>query len=305
MRIERVPRLMLIGYLLMGAAEGGVASQATRTPPAADARLTGLDRFYFRRITAAELRPAVRPYLPDSAASPLRTPIQVEEGDAGDKPTPAIDVRDVECTGCSASPAFFVRQCVDSAEWARTDEIRWALYWNGRRTDLWEFSALTGQTGDRFLSNYRLQTIEATGPGKLLLHVVGKMARPSGAFWVDIIEASASLEPTGIHVEGVRRAFRLFHDYEHDCGACDTVSVVAERDSSGRTFVRSVNVPSSALAPCGWDHVDDVPYELPPTAVMSTAMNCVLSRSRARSAKWGEVPGSFYMVADEAHREPK
>ncbi len=224
-------------------------------------RLRGLDRVYFQHIGSPENRSAMPPsvgaLLPEvipPANSERKTKAKQEVDDDND-----VQVRDFRLPLQRFYRKLFLRQIVVDRETSRITKLWWALYDDGRRSDVWYFSANPMESENKALSNYEIESVSVSGSDSLELRVRGMMFRPQGAFWITGKAFSFSSRGDTLALSRVRNVFGFFRDYDTE-DTPPSIDVMTERETGGRFEIRSYRaVPDGVLRHCQFrnPHVDE------------------------------------------------
>lgn len=273
---------------------GAVAQDEKPIPALSPLRLQGLDRVYFQHVGGPEDRSAVPPsvgaLLPEvilAANSEPKTTAKQEGDDENE-----VQVRDFRLPLQRSPRRLFLRQILVDRETSRVTELWWALYDEGRRSDVWYFSANRIENENKALSNYEIESASASGSDSLELRVRGMMFRPQGAFWITGKAFSFSSKGDMLALSRVRNVFGFFRDY--DTGdRPPSVDVVTERETGGRFETRSYNsVPDGILRHCQFRNPTEENWEFTWAQMESTAL-CVSQDARVRTSYRGLDEPSF------------
>jgi hypothetical protein len=251
-------------------------------------RLQGLDRVYFQHVGVPEDRSAmptsVGALLPEviqPANSQQKTAAKKEVDDAND-----VQVRDFRLQLPPSPRRLFLRQIVVDRETSRITKLWWALYDDGRRSDVWYFSADPMESGDKALSNYEIESASASGSDSLELRVRGMMFRPQGAFWITGKAFSFSSRGDMLALSRVRNVFGFFRGYDSG-DRTPSIDVVTERETGGRFETRSYDsVPNGVLRHCQFRNPLDEKWEFKWARMERTAL-CVSQETSVRTSYRG------------------
>lgn len=256
------------------------------------ARLQGLDRIYFEHLGVPG-RPVTIPakvsrFLPEaipaSSHSSSSTLISQETH---------FSIRDFPFRVKNISRGLLVRQIVVSEETARINELWWALYDDGNRSDVWYFKADPPQTESKALSNYEIESVLVSTDGRVDFQVRGEMFRPQGAWWIVGKDFSFLLHDENLMLDNVQNVFGFFRDY--DLGTVPpALSVSVEREVSGHFETREYDaVPSAVLRACRFrDPMSDVGWEFNWPKLEKVAL-CITGRVGAKQHSRGLNEPSF------------
>jgi hypothetical protein len=211
-------------------------------------RLEGLDRVYFERVrpsaASRDLLPPDTLALPDSLAT-----ITPEPRRLGVRDEIQVTVRDFRVPGAPAGHALILRQAIDGSH-PRITRLWWALYDNGRRGEVWYFTALPDRNDNKVLTNYEIEDIAGSG-ATVVSRVRGTMYRPQGVWSMVGKHFVFIVQDTVLALTRVRNVFGFF-------GSTDdgqpSVAVRAEAERGGRYEERAVAAAAaSRLRRCGFD----------------------------------------------------
>jgi hypothetical protein len=134
----------------------------------------------------------------------------------------------------------------------RISGLWWALYDNGRRSDVWYYTATPDRNDGKMLSNYHLDSISIPARDRVVFRVQGEMFRPGGAWWIVGKEFVFRDSSSYILFSRVRNAFGFFHSYDIDDNG-GVLSVSTEREINGRFETRELEPVSEKTAhACGF-----------------------------------------------------
>jgi hypothetical protein len=257
-------------------------------------RLQGLERVYFQHVGGPEnlsaMPPSVGALLPEVILADNSEPKTTakREGDDENK----VQVRDFRLPLQRSARRLFLRQIVVDPETSRITKLWWALYDDGRRSDVWYFSANPMENENKALSNYEIESASASGSDSLELRVRGIMFRPQGAFWITGKAFSFSSQGDMLELSRVRNVFGFFRDY--DTGDTPpSIEVATERETGGRFETRTYNsVPDGVLRHCQFRNPTDENWEFTWAQMESTAL-CVSREASVRTTYRGLDQPSF------------
>ncbi len=231
----------------------------TAQSPDASPRLLGLDRLYFEHLAgrgdplvvsrdvAEALPEQIQPVIPNNKKAP-----QADEDE-----TLNTEIRDFPLPLRHELGNLSLRQVIQARETSRITDLWWALYHNGRRTDVWYFRADPDRTEQKLLSNYEIDGACVLPDGNLELRVLGTMFRPQGAFWIAMKILNFQIRRDTLDLFWVQTEFFVARDYDLG-GAPSTIGVLTELEVGGRFEIRTRdNVSEKILKDCG------LPGELP------------------------------------------
>ena len=220
-------------------------------PGRASLRLQGLDRVYFSRAAAAggplSAPQTARILLPEILDKPRYVSTHPKPVD----PDGLVFIRDLEFPLGSPGHRVWIREIIDHNH-PRISKLWWALYDQGRRSDVWYFTVDPDLADGKVLSNYRLEDLSLPTKGRAIFRVQGEMDRPGGAWWIVGKEFVFHADDRAIDLVQVRNTFGFFHSYEIGDSA-GVLSVSTEREVNGRLEERSMKPVSKAKArACGF-----------------------------------------------------
>ena len=267
-------------------------------------RLQGLERVYFKHVVGPgePLVPAnpsrdgragvpvnvvpsfVVELLPEvlrsaSFSAEAKANRESQENDDGG----GIKVRDVSLPLTSSSGEVSLRQIVASGHSSeispRIDQLWWALYDDGRRSDVWYFAANTERNDHKALQNYEIDSASDSSCGGVALRIRGTMYRPQGAWWITGKTLAFSLREGALSLSRVLNDFGFFHGY--DTGdAFPPTDVVTESEMRPRFEIRTYDsVPDAVLRHCGFRDPMGNEFDW---AADEKAARCITSYSDAR-----------------------
>ena len=215
----------------------------------AQLRLEGLERLYFERIAGpggqipstiniAMLMPETLQH-PGVASTP-----QTREGLSDE-----ITVHDFELTSQSSNRQLWVREIVDQGH-PRVAQLWWVLYDGGRRSDVWNFTAIPDRTDNKILTNYCLDSVSMPRRDTVVFRVRGEMFRPGGAWWIMGNEWTFAVSESAVVLTRVCNVFSLSRGYDKG-KAPPSLSASTEREIGGRYEIRAVDsIPDKTLREC-------------------------------------------------------
>jgi hypothetical protein len=167
-----------------------------------------------------------------------------------------------------------LRQVVDHSH-PRISELWWALYHDGRRGEVWYFSAQPHRNDNKVLANYAIEDITRVG-ATVVFRVRGEMFRPHGSFSLVGKELIFSVRDSVLVLSRVRNVFGFFGSADRGDGR-PSVAVRAEEERDGRFEERgSGNPPAALLRRCGFSDPDTDRWRYSWTA-LERAAACVTS----------------------------
>jgi len=226
-----------------------MVSQAMVSQAGAQVRLEGLNRLYFEHIVGlGDERAASQPSqdVPSLIPAHLAKPEFATRVSQSTERDDQLLVRDFELPIRSSKHRIWIRE-VSDINHPRISELWWALYDDGRRTDVWYFTANPNKTDRKMLSNYLLNSVSMASNEFVILRVQGEMFRPMGAWWIVGKEFAFKASTQRITLENVRNVFGFFHSYDKD-GTGGVLIVKTERELKGRYQVREINPVSDDSA---------------------------------------------------------
>jgi hypothetical protein len=252
------------------------------------ARFQGLARLYFEEVETVPSQ-LIR-FLPEArSATGSRLKTKVVEGEL----ETYIEVHDFLLPLRGKPRKLSLRQIVASPETSRITEVWWALYDEGKRTDVWHFMADPTRTENKALSNYEIESVRASGGDVVELQVRATMFRPQGAWWITGKVLSFSVQDNHLVLFRVRNAFGFFQDY--DLGdSVPPIDVSIEHEAGGRFEILSCDsVPEELLRKCGFrDPLLDDDWVFNWARMESTAL-CVIRKAKVRASSCDFETPSF------------
>lgn len=231
-------------------------------------RLDGLERVYFERVggPAPQREPPGPALLPDTLGA-----------DLGDLPEETA-VRDFRLPPVFRG-ALVLRQVIDHSH-PRISQLWWALYDNGRRSDVWYFTALPERNDDKVLANYEIESITQVG-ATIEFRIRGTMFRPQGAYSLVGKAFVFSIGDSALVLSRVRNVFGFFGS---DGDGGPSVGVRAELERAGRFEERAASTaPAALLRRCGFRDPDTDEWRFS-WAALNQAATCVTAgRSASRT----------------------
>lgn len=229
----------LVGLLL--------AIQVSFTTPLL--RFEGLERVYFEHVgmPGAPLAspPAVTSLLPKTVQSSLLGRQAIESPMLSDE----VTVRDFRLSSGRWKRDLWLRQVVDRRH-PRITDLWWALYDDGRRSDVWYFRADPARNENKLLTNYEIEDVSTTDNNAIVFRIRGEMFRPAGAWWVVGKVFTLSMTDNGLVLSRVRNVFGFFRDYDRG-DTPGSIGVLTERELDERFEVRAfTEVPEDLLRRC-------------------------------------------------------
>ena len=224
------------------------------SPAAARVRLEGLDRLYFERVVglggqlpAAKPNQDVASLIPDVLAKP-----EFASGTSAAVESDAeLLVRDFALPLRSVKHQVWIREVLDVSN-PRISELWWALYDDGRRSDVWYFEASPVRADGKALSNYRLDSLSTPDKSRAVFRVQGQMFRPGGAWWIVGKEFVFRTSASAVTFAHVRNTFGYFHSYDTDSSG-GVLSVSTENEVNGRFEAREIDpVSEDSAGVCGF-----------------------------------------------------
>ena len=224
------------------------------------ARLQGLDRLYFEHVGVpggpVTIPTGVSRFLPEAM------PVNSHANSSTLSHETHSSVRDFPLPIKNIPRGLLVRQIVVSQETARINELWWALYDDGHRSDVWYFRADPTRTESKALSNYEIESVLVSTDGRVDFKVKGEMFRPQGAWWIVGKDFNFLLHDENLMLDNVQNVFGFFQDY--DLGTVPpALTVSVEREVSGHFETWEYDsVPSAVLQACRFrDPMSDVGWE--------------------------------------------
>ena len=265
-----------------------LAVLATQTSAATSGtRFQGLDRLYFEKVERVPSQ-LVR-FLPEARReNGSRTKTKIMEGEL----ETYVEVHDFLLPLRGEPRKLSLREIVARPETSRITEVWWALYDEGKRTDVWYFKADPIRTENKALSNYEIESVRASG-GVVELQVRGMMFRPQGAWWVTGKILSFSVQDNHLVLFRVRNAFGFFQDY--DLGeSVPPIHVSIEHEVGERFEILSCDsVPEELLRKCGFrDPLLDDDWVFSWARMENTAL-CVIRKAKVRASSRDFETSSF------------
>jgi hypothetical protein len=247
--------------------------------------IVGLERLYFTSTNdfgdGAFHAEEVRRLLPGKLPPQRRAPA------VG---TPEVSVRDFVLP-LKGPREVVLRDVHDTSQ--RLAAQWWCLYDEGRREGCWFFAPAPVRTEGKLLADYRVESVSAPSPDRLVIHTTGAMVRPHGAFWLqgkDLVFTVSQRQMRLDHVVG-----RYFFSRGYAVGSNEgPLSVSTEKTSDGQRLVtRAVDdVPAEAARRCGFRDLDG---EGPPirSADLERIALCITAGPEAATVERGRSEPSF------------
>ncbi|HET6177304.1 MAG TPA: hypothetical protein VFE61_10245 [Candidatus Sulfotelmatobacter sp.] len=188
---------------------------------------------------------------------------------------------------------LFLRQIITNQESARINELWWALYDDGMRSDVWYFKADPRRTDGKALSNYQLEEVLKSGQNSVALRVHGEMFRPQGAWWIVGKMFGFSLADRNVGLTRVQNSFGFFQDY--DIGTSPAgINVSTEHEVNEELETHTYeSVPDRVLSACGFrDPQSDAGWEFNWLVFERVAL-CVTAKPDARPSRRKRDQPSF------------
>lgn len=174
--------------------------------------------------------------LPEKTQSPI-TSKNPQSGSHEDD-TPDTKVRDFSLPLQQGLGRLFLRQVIQGSETSRIADLWWALYVNGRRSDVWYFRADPDRTENKRLCNYEIHEVGVLPDGSLKLRVLGTMYRPQGAWELTMKIIHFHIRGNALDLSRVRTEFYIARGY--DLGeAPPQTGVLTEPEVDGRFEIRT------------------------------------------------------------------
>jgi len=268
-------------------------------------RLQGLDRVYFKHVVgpgaplvaaspSRDGRPGVAvnvvpsfvvellPEVVQSANFTVKAKANPENQDDDDEG--GIEVRDVRLPPKGWTREAFFRQIVASGLSSgispRINQLWWALYDNGRRSDVWYF-AMDPERDRKTLSNYEIDSALSSTNGDLELRVCGSMFRPQGAWWITGKTFRFSLRDDSLLLFRVVNNFGFFHGYDIGDRVVG-IDITTETEMPEYFETRTYDsVPNAILRRCGFRDPMGNEFDW---AADEKAARCVTKNRRARTS---------------------
>jgi hypothetical protein len=235
--------------------------------------LVGLDRLYFTSTTdfgdGAFHAEDVRRLLPGRLPSrPRAAPVGTPEVSVGDFVLPLKGPREV-----------VLRDVHDTSQ--RLAAQWWCLYDEGRREGCWFFAPAPVRTEGKLLADYRVESVSAPTPDRLVIRTTGAMVRPQGAFLLqgkDLVFTVSRRQMRLDHVVG-RYTFARAYAVGGNEGP---LSVSTETTADGQRLVtRAVaGVSAESTSRCGFRDQDSEEKPLT-SAELERAALCITTRPEA------------------------
>jgi hypothetical protein len=276
--------------MLLVIASALLTGRGAATVPAA--RLQGLDRLYFEHVGVpgepVTIPTRVSRFLPEAIPANSHS-----NSSTLMSPETHSSIRDFPLPVKNIPRGLLVRQIVVSEETARINELWWALYDDGNRSDVWYFRADPTRTESKALSNYEIESVLVSTDGRVDFKVKGEMFRPQGAWWIVGKDFNFLLHDENLMLDNVQNVFGFFRDY--DLGTVPpALSVSVEREVNGRFETREYNaVPSAVLRACRFrDPMSDVGWEFNWLKLEKVAL-CITGRIGTKQHSRGLNEPSF------------
>jgi hypothetical protein len=234
----------------------GLSMLLLAPPASAQMRLAGLERLYFNHV-AGPGQPLPKPLplaplLPETLGGPGAAWKPAENLEAPSD----LKVHDFELPSPGSKRRLWIREVENHG--TRIADLWWALYDDGRRSDVWEFVASLDRTDDKVLSNYALDGFSMPEKDVVIFRVRGEMFRPQGAWWVVGKEWSFKVNGSALTLDRVRNVFGFSQGYDTGKKAA-SLSVSTESESGGRFETRALDaVSKKTQQACGFrDPMED------------------------------------------------
>lgn len=255
----------------------------------------GLERLYFKHILSSDLSSAPRSVvalLPEAIESTSSSSKADKKQVTVDGIENETEVRDFALSIQGRSKRSFIRQIVVSRETARINELWWALYDDGRRSDVWYFEMDPQNNDHKVLSNYAIDSVSASEHG-LELRIHGEMFRPQGAWWITGKVFTFSASGDSLSLWRVRNDYGFFRGY--DMGdAPPAIDVTTERETDKDFEIRTYDaVPNALLKRCGFRDPHSEETGESSWKELERTASCMTSNSRARVSHRGFDEPSF------------
>jgi hypothetical protein len=131
---------------------------------------------------------------------------------------------------------LWLREVIDCSH-PRISKLWWVVYDNGRRSDIWFFTAYPERNDNKLLPNYKIDSVFVNAEGFVAIQVDGSMFRPGGFWTVKGIKLLFSLENSRLALDRVLNVFSFLQGYGgSDSLEVNTEQVVQDRIER-RTFV--------------------------------------------------------------------
>lgn len=303
----RLPVRLAVAFLAAIAMSQLYLAETAQSPVALP-RLRGLDRVYFEHLAGPGDLLAVSQNvglaLPEKTQSPITNKNPQSGSDEDD--TPDTKVRDFSLPVQQGLGRLLLRQVIQGSETSRIADLWWALYVNGRRSDVWYFRADPDRTENKRLCNYEIHQVEVLSHGSLKLRVLGTMYRPQGAWEVSMKILHFHIRGNALDLFRVRTEFYIARGY--DLGeAPPQIGVLTEREVDGRFEIRTrENVIEKDFRDCGLrgelpDAMFDRNGKVKSSTVSATA-TCVTQKGPSQLSYRGLNDPSFAERDGEAPR---
>jgi hypothetical protein len=184
---------------------------------------------------------------------------------------------------------IWLREVIDHTH-PRISKLWWAVYNNGRRSDIWYFTALPDRTDNKLLPNYKIDSVVVSAENLVTVQVNGNMFRPGGAWTVKGIEITFTLDKNYLKLNRVINVFSILHGY-HDGDALEVMmEQVVEDRFDHRVFTP---VTEEILRECGLvDLLSDEGWEYTWEELKKGAI-CITSRPGTKTTYRGLDDPSF------------
>lgn len=241
----RLPVRLAVAFLAVIAMAQLYLAETTQSPVALP-RLRGLDRVYFEHLAGPEDLLAVSQevglILPERIQSPITNKNPQSGSDEDD--TVSTKVHDFSLPVQRGLGRLLLRQVIQGSETSRIADLWWALYVNGRRSDVWYFRADPDRTDNKRLCNYEIHEVGVLPDGSLKLRVLGTMYRPQGVWEVTMKILHFHIRGNALDLSRLRTEFYIARDSQ--------IGVLTEREVEGRFETRTrENVIEKDFRDCG------------------------------------------------------
>lgn len=222
-------------------------------------RLVGLERLYFEHGMGADKKDAAKAHISEEVIEAIPSRLPRPDFDDSDAQIHQADSRfqvdDIAIPLRNAGRPRWIRQVCDRSH-PRIFDVWWVLYDDGRRTDIWHFSAMPAKNDRKVLSNYFLQRIARSHDGRVVFEVSGTMFRPDGAWSITRKDFYFNVADESLVYQRVINTFGFFNPY--DRGAGGQTDVRTERELDGRIEVREIHSFSrEAARECQFHGLDE------------------------------------------------
>ena len=110
---------------------------------------------------------------------------------------------------------LWLREVIDHSH-PRISKLWWVVYDNGRRGDIWYYTAYPERNDNKLLPNYKINSVFVDAEDLVTIQVDGSMFRPGGFWTIKGISLTFSPESANITLTRVINVFSILHGYNDD-----------------------------------------------------------------------------------------